>query len=128
MDINDAWLNNPYLISKPTWELPVPPDNDNDYEHHVLNPMKEFEWNPIKTCKCEDCDYDVQKDMDKIKKEIEGINNNIIGLCDILKQIKLDIQNKRSTDDIVDHNRLYKRGPYKKRFVYDKNGNMVDIG
>jgi hypothetical protein len=126
MDINDAWLNNPYLSSNSMWDPPI--TRDNDYEHNILNPIKEIEWNPIKTCKCQDCDYDVKKEMDKMKKEIEGINNNILGVCEILKQIKLDVQQKRSSDDVVDHNRLYKRGPYKKRFVLDKYGNMVDIG
>ena len=126
MDINDAWLNNPYLSSNPIWNPPI--SRDNDYEHSILNPMKEVEWKPIKTCKCQDCDYDIKKDMDNIKNDIEGINKNIGSLCEILKQIKLDLPQKRNHDEMIDHNRIYKRGPYKKRFVHDKHGNIVDIG
>ena len=126
MDINDAWLNNPYLSSNPIWDPPI--SRDNDYEHSILNPMKEVEWKPIKTCKCQDCDYDIKKDMDNIKNDIEGINKNIGSLCEILKQIKLDLPQKRSHNEMIDHNRIYKRGPYKKRFVHDKHGNIVDIG
>lgn len=126
MDINDAWLNNPYMSSNPIWDPPI--SRDNDYEHSILNSVKEVEWKPIKTCKCQDCDYDIKKDLDKVKDEIEGINKNIGSLCEILKQIKLDLPQKRIHNEMIDHNRIYKRGPYKKRFVHDKHGRIVDIG
>lgn len=125
MDINDAWLNNPYLSSNPIWDPPI--SRDNDYEHNVLNPIKEVPWNPIKSCKCDDCDYDVKIELSKIKTDIEGINNNILTLCNVIKELKLELPKKRKHEEMVDYNRLYSRGPYKKRNVRDKHGHIIDV-
>jgi hypothetical protein len=125
MDINDAWLNNPYLLSNPMWDEPLAADDN--YEYDILNQPKEVEWNPIKTCKCLDCDYDIKNELSKIKADIEGINNNIVTLCNVIKELKLELPKKRNHEEMADFNRLYSRGPYKKRNVRDKHGRIIDV-
>ena len=132
MDINDAWLNNPYLSSNPIWEPPL--FQVDNYEHNILNPEKDIEWDPDKTCKCLDCDYEIKNKLSKIKTEMDnmnsnivGINNNIVSLCNVIKELKLDLPKKRNHEEMVDYNRLYIRGPYKKRRVQDKNGHFVNL-